>query len=73
MAFGLSERQTLFVLYSIALVSGIVAIGIETLDYWLSLVLVPLLVLSLALLAAYLGRLKVVVTSASARAGRLLA
>lgn len=70
-AFGLTERQTLFVLYSIALVSGIVAIGIETLDYWLSLVLVPLLVLSLALLAAYLGRLKVVVTSAPARAGAI--
>jgi len=70
-AFGLSERQTLFVLYSVALLSGIVAIGIETLDYWLSLVLVPLLVLSLALLAAYLGRLKVVVTSASARAGAI--
>ena len=70
-AFGLSERQTLFVLYSVALLSGIVAIGIETLDYWLSLVLVPLLVLSLALLAAYLGRLKVVVTSAPARAGAI--
>jgi UDP-GlcNAc:undecaprenyl-phosphate GlcNAc-1-phosphate transferase len=70
-AFGLTERQTLFVLYTIALISGIVAIGIETLDYWLSLVLVPLLVLSLALLAAYLGRLKVVVTSDLARAGAI--
>jgi UDP-GlcNAc:undecaprenyl-phosphate GlcNAc-1-phosphate transferase len=70
-AFGLSERQTLFVLYSVALVSGIVAISIETLDYWLSLVLVPLLVLSLALLAAYLGRIKVVVSAASERAGAI--
>lgn len=70
-AFGLSERQTLFVLYSVALLSGIVAIGIETLDYWLSLVLVPVLVLSLALLAAYLGRLKVVVASTPARAGAI--
>jgi UDP-GlcNAc:undecaprenyl-phosphate GlcNAc-1-phosphate transferase len=70
-AFGLSERQTLFVLYSVALLSGIVAIGIETLDYWLSLVLVPLLVLSLALLAAYLGRLKVVVASAPTRTGAI--
>jgi UDP-GlcNAc:undecaprenyl-phosphate GlcNAc-1-phosphate transferase len=68
-AFGLSERQTLFVLYSVALVSGIVAISIETLNYWLSLVLVPLLVLSLALLAAYLGRIKVVVTSSSETGG----
>ncbi len=64
-AFGLSERQTLFVLFSIALISGIVAIGVETLDYWLSLAIVPLLVLSLALLAAYLGRLKVVTAPSS--------
>jgi len=70
-AFGLSERQTLFVLFSIALASGIVAIGIETLDYWLSLALVPILVISLALLAAYLGRLKVVVTSQPTRAGAI--
>lgn len=70
-AFGLSERQTLFVLYSVALVSGIVAISIETLNYWLSLVLVPLLVLSLALLAAYLGRIKVVVTSSSEKGGAI--
>jgi UDP-GlcNAc:undecaprenyl-phosphate GlcNAc-1-phosphate transferase len=68
-AFGLSERQTLFILFFIALLSGIVAIGIETVDYWLSLVLVPILVLSLSLLAAYLGRLKVVVTSGANRAG----
>jgi UDP-GlcNAc:undecaprenyl-phosphate GlcNAc-1-phosphate transferase len=59
-AFGLSERQTLFVLYFVAIVSGVVAIAIESADYWLSLVLVPLLVLSLSILAAYLGRLKVV-------------
>jgi len=70
-AFGLSERQTLFALYSIALVSGIVAIGIETVDYWLSLVLVPLLVLSLALLVAYLGRLKIVTASPASPAGAI--
>jgi UDP-GlcNAc:undecaprenyl-phosphate GlcNAc-1-phosphate transferase len=70
-AFGLSERQTLFVLYGIALISGGLAIGVETLDYWLSLALVPFLVLSLALLTAYLGRLKVVVASTSPRAGAI--
>ncbi len=68
-AFGLSERQTLFILYGIALISGGLAVGIETLDYWLSLALVPFLVLSLALLAAYFGRLKVVVASTPPKAG----
>ncbi|MCI0521750.1 MAG: hypothetical protein L0Z70_16005, partial [Chloroflexi bacterium] len=59
-AFGLSERQALMVLYGVAILAGVAGIAIETLDYWLSLVLVPVLVLSLALLAAYLGGLKVV-------------
>lgn len=59
-AFGLSERQTLVVLYAVAIVSGVVGILIETLDYWLSLVMVPLLVISLALFAAYLSRFRVV-------------
>lgn len=62
-AFGLTERQTLFVLYAVAILSGVAGIALETLDYWLSLVFIPILVLSLALLAAYLGRLKVVTTS----------
>jgi UDP-GlcNAc:undecaprenyl-phosphate GlcNAc-1-phosphate transferase len=59
-AFGLTERQAVWALYGVAFVSGVAGIAIETLDYLLSLVLVPILVLSLALLAAYLGRLKVV-------------
>ena len=59
-AFGLSERQALIVLYGVAIVSGMVGITIETLDYWLSLVMIPLLVISLALFAAYLSRVKVV-------------
>jgi UDP-GlcNAc:undecaprenyl-phosphate GlcNAc-1-phosphate transferase len=59
-AFGLSERQTLVVLYSIAIVSGVVGIGLEALSYWLSLIFVPLLVVTLAILVAYLGRLKIV-------------
>lgn len=62
-AFGLSERQALAVLYTMAGVSGVVAIVLESLDYDLSLVLVPLLLISLALFAAYLGRIKVVVAS----------
>jgi UDP-GlcNAc:undecaprenyl-phosphate GlcNAc-1-phosphate transferase len=59
-AFGLSERQTLMVFYSIAIVSGVVGIGLEALSYWLSLIFVPLLVVSLAILVAYLGRVKIV-------------
>lgn len=59
-AFGLSERQAVLVLYSLALGAGITGAVIESLDYTLSLVLIPVIVLSAALLAAYLGRLKVV-------------
>jgi UDP-GlcNAc:undecaprenyl-phosphate GlcNAc-1-phosphate transferase len=70
-AFGLSERQAVLVLYGVALVSGVVAAVLESLDYDLSLVLVPLLIVSLALLAAYLGRLKVVVSTPKARNGAI--
>lgn len=70
-AFGLSERQALAVLYTLAAVSGVVAIVLESLDYDLSLVLVPVLLISLALFAAYLGRIKVVVASEAQRAGPL--
>ncbi len=59
-AFGLSERQALLALYSVALVSAVLAAGLESLNYWLSLALAPILVVSLALLTAYLGRMKVV-------------
>jgi len=69
-AFGLTERQTILVLYAVAIVSGLAGIALETLDYWLSLVFVPILVLVLALLAAYLGRLKVVAAS-QVRAGAI--
>jgi UDP-GlcNAc:undecaprenyl-phosphate GlcNAc-1-phosphate transferase len=64
----LSERQTLFVLYALALASAVLAAVLESLDYWLSLALVPLLLLSLALLAAYLGGLKVVTAPATSPA-----
>lgn len=59
-AFGLSERQAVLVLYGVALISGVIAAALEELAYWFSLVLVPVLVASLALLTAYLGGLKVV-------------
>jgi UDP-GlcNAc:undecaprenyl-phosphate GlcNAc-1-phosphate transferase len=72
-AFGLSERQALLVLYGIALFSAIMAAFLEALNYWLSLVLAPILIISLALLAAYLGRLKVVSAPISSRQGRSIA
>jgi UDP-GlcNAc:undecaprenyl-phosphate GlcNAc-1-phosphate transferase len=59
-AFGLSERQTLLVLYAIAILSGGMSILIERADYEFSLVFVPLLIITLSILAAYLGRLKVI-------------
>lgn len=59
MAFGLSERQTLLVLYVMAGISGLLAATLESIQYWFSLVLVPLLIIALALFTAYLGRVKV--------------
>ncbi len=64
-AFGFNERQAVLLLYAVALVSGIAALSIERLEYWLSLLLVPLLVVSLALLTAYLGSLKIVSNTAT--------
>jgi UDP-GlcNAc:undecaprenyl-phosphate/decaprenyl-phosphate GlcNAc-1-phosphate transferase len=59
-AFGLSERQAVLVLYTIAIVSGLASIGLEALDYDLSLVLIPVLLIFLSLFVAYLARMKVV-------------
>ena len=64
-AFGLSERQAVVVLYLVGVISGVVAAALESLNYWYSLVLVPVLVLSLALMTAYLGGLKVVFAPAT--------
>ncbi len=68
-AFGLSERQALLVLYAVALSSAVMAALLESLNYWLSLVLAPLLILSLVLLTAYLARLKVVTAAAPIATG----
>jgi UDP-GlcNAc:undecaprenyl-phosphate GlcNAc-1-phosphate transferase len=59
-AFGLTERQAVIFLYGVALVSGVAAASLEALDYDLSLVLIPLLLIGLSLFVAYLGRLKVI-------------
>ncbi len=58
-AFGLSERHALIVLFVIALFAGLSAAILESINYWISLVLVPIIVISLAILAAYLSGLRV--------------
>ena len=57
-AFGLSERQTVLFLYGIALISGVASILIEAVGYWLSILVVPFLIIALLLLAAYLSGVK---------------
>lgn len=58
-AFGLSERQAVLALYAVALVSGVLAAVLESLNYLFSLLIVPVLVISMTLLTAYLGGLKI--------------
>lgn len=59
-AFGFSERQTVLVLYGVALIAGIMGTLLESIDYNISLLLIPLLLMVMTLLTAYLGRIKVV-------------
>jgi len=68
-AFGLSERQALLVLYGIAIVAGLASIGLEAWDYDLSLVLIPILLIMLSLFVAYLARMKVVTTDKNNQSG----
>ncbi len=70
-AFGLTERQAVLVLYGIAIVAGIAGTAFESLDYSLSLVLIPILLVAMALLAAYLGRLRVVPSHAAPPQGAI--
>lgn len=71
-AFGLSERRAVLVLYAIALLSGVSSAVLEALDYDLSLVLVPLLIIGMAILAAYLARLRVTGAESDAPQGTLV-
>ena len=64
-AFGLSERQTVLVLYGVTLISGIAGSLLESIDYAISLILIPVLLLGFTLLTAYIGRIKVVESSTS--------
>ena len=69
-AFGFTERRALLVMYGVALAVGWIALAIERLDYFFSLVMVPLLIFSLTLLMAYLGGLKVVSGPAASQPSR---
>jgi len=71
-AFGLSERQALIVLYGVSLGSAVMAAALESINYWLSLVFVPILVLSLTLMAAYLGRMKIVARPPARRSAQAI-
>jgi UDP-GlcNAc:undecaprenyl-phosphate GlcNAc-1-phosphate transferase len=57
-------------MYLVALAAGLVAATLESINYWLSLVLVPALVITLAILVAYLGGLKVSLPTQASSAGR---
>lgn len=59
-AFGLTERQAVLAMYAVGILSGAAGAVLEALDYDLSLVLIPVLIIGLSLLTAYLGRMKVV-------------
>jgi len=59
-AFGLTERQAVLALYAVALLSGVASTVVERRAYDFSLVFVPVLIIALSLLAAYLAQLKVV-------------
>lgn len=66
-AFGLTERQAVLFLYGVAILSGLSSALLEALNYDLSLVMIPILLISLAVFTAYLGRLKVVTSIAPTR------
>lgn len=64
-AFGLSERQAVLFLYGVGIISGVTGAILEALNYDLSLLLIPILLITLSLTTAYLARLKVVSPTAS--------
>lgn len=58
-AFGLNEHQVILVLYLIAIICGVSAMVLESLDYDLSLVLIPLIIIVLLIFTTYLAGVKI--------------
>lgn len=58
-AFGLNEHQVIIVLYLIAIICGVSAMVLESLDYDLSLVLIPLIIIVLLIFTTYLAGVKI--------------
>jgi len=58
--FGFSERKTLFIIYCAAILSGFIGATLESIRYWYSLVIVPVLIVIFVLLISYLGGIKIV-------------
>jgi UDP-GlcNAc:undecaprenyl-phosphate/decaprenyl-phosphate GlcNAc-1-phosphate transferase len=58
--FGFSERKTLLIIFIAALLSGFIGATLESIRYWYSLVIVPVLIVIFVLLISYLGGVKIV-------------
>ncbi len=68
-AFGLSPRQVVLTLYLVSLTGGAAGMLLEASNYRVSLIVVPLVLIVLTLLTAYLGRVKIVTTRRPAAEG----
>ncbi len=68
--FGFSERTTLFIFYFAAILSGFLAATLESIRYWYSLVIVPILIVIFVILFSYLGGMKIVETQSPSRVNR---
>jgi UDP-GlcNAc:undecaprenyl-phosphate GlcNAc-1-phosphate transferase len=71
-AFGLSERQAVMVLYIVAFCAGLMAVVLESIQYWFSLVIMPILVIALALLTAYLGGMKIMTSTPAQKSNQTI-
>ncbi len=58
--FGFSERKTLMIIFGAAILSGFLGSILESIRYWYSLVIVPILIVIFVLLISYLGGIKIV-------------
>jgi UDP-GlcNAc:undecaprenyl-phosphate GlcNAc-1-phosphate transferase len=57
-SLGLSEQRVVLLLGAFSIISGFLAVGLESLSYSLSLLLIPVTIILLALFTAFLGQIK---------------